>query len=941
MSTVGRDKRLNYYRMSASAVIAELRSHRHGLTSPEARRRRDQHGANTLIRPRQRGSGLGALRELKNLFVLPLLISAAAAWYIGEAHTAAILLAIAGVTIIAAYFRERQPHNLFTGLAQRAEPRTKVMRSGQVKVIDSSELVLGDVVHVESGEVIPADLRLLEVDDFCTADDELTGGTPYARKFTHALRAVAPLAERHNLAFMGTRVVSGNATGIVVGIGMHTELGRVAGLTAAAPSDSSPLQNELDDFAKRLAQITLVLVALLGLIAWQAGLSFTTILLFAISIVLALIPNGLVPGVNMILDWAARQFSVGRAVVKRLSATETLGAADILLLDAVGTLTEGTPTVQRLVVGKLPYTTSGLGYGAGGSILGRTGKPLGKKVLSEAALFFQAAALTSSADITLVAEAGHEPAWQAQGAPEDAALEILARKAGIHIKTLERDHPVVMNFAYDSERGVGSTVRRVGEQIIVFVRGEPEAVMQRSTHLWDHGHVRKLLAGDRAFYTEHLAPAAATSHVGLAYRIFDKPPTLRELTMANLEQKLTFLGIATVSDPLRATAVASLVAAEHAGVRIAVATEQAPPLARLLAVEAKLADTPDAATVVTGDELAQLHDSQLLELLMASRLVLSQISGEDRLRIVEIARRSGQVVALTGNCLTDIPALRRADVGIALSASPELVRDASDIALWNDSVDTILDGARSGRRAFRNIARGARATLTDNAAEILLVLISLGFNIALDIPIAITAIQIIAIDVLIQLFPITALAWDTSREQVMRAGPRRLKDHIANKQSFREFAGFGLLAALLAYGNFVLFFERAGVSAHYIDIHSPIYFRASTLACLTLVLCQVISLLLIRTEHHQPFFTRDMFANKKLLLAFAISALCLVNIIYNPALQLFLGTHDLTLNDWAAALIAAAIYLAIRLSWRSRHKHHHVILNLQRELSRAGFPTKI
>lgn len=941
MSTVGPDKRLNYYRMSADNVIAELRSHPRGLTSPEARRRRDLHGANTLIRPRQTSSWLSALRQLKNLFVLPLLVSSTAAWYLGERHTAAILLAIAGITLVASYFRERQPHTLLRGLTERVEPRTKVIRSGQVKIVNTSDLVLGDIVRVESGDAVPADLRLIDTDNFCVNDAELTGGTPFARKFSQALSAPTPLTKRHNLAFMGTRVLSGSATGIVVGIGMHTEIGRIASLTAAASSGDSPLQNELDNFAKRLAQATLVLIALLAVVAWQSSLGSTAFLLFAISIVVALLPNGLIPGVNMTLDWAARQFAVGQAVFRRLSAMETLGATDILLLDASGTITAGTPTAQKLVVGKLPYTTTGIGYTPGGSIIGRTGKPLGKKVLGQAALFFQAAALTSGAKISLVADAGREPAWQATGSTIDAALEVLARKAGIHTNVLAQDYPVVANFAFDSGRGLGSTIRRVGEQTIVFVRGTPETVMRRSTHLWDHGHVRKLLAGDRTFYAEYLEPAAATTHVGLAYRTFDTPPTLHELTMANLEQKLTFLGVATVSDPLRETAAAAIVAAKRAGVRVSLVSDQEPPLARLLAVQAHPAESPDQVTVVSGKELPQLHDSQLLELLMAGRVVFSQISSEDKLRIVEVARRSGQVIALTGTSLGDVPALRRADVGIALSRSADLVREASDIALFNDSIDIILDGVRRGRLAFSNIVRGARTMLTDNAAEISLVLISLALNIALDIPIAITALQILAIDVLVQLFPIAALAWDKAPSRLMRAGPRRLKDHILNKISLREFVGFGLLAALLSYGNFLLFFQRAGVSSHFIDIHSPIYFRASTLACLTLILCQLISLLMIRTKHHESFFNRDMFRNKKLLLAFAVSALCLVNFIYNPALQSFLSTHDLTLNDWTMALLAAGVYLAIRLSWRSRHKHHHIISSLHRELVRAGFPTKI
>ncbi len=722
------------------------------------------------------------------------------------------------------------------------------------------------------------------------------------------------------MLYMGTTVALGNGHAIVTGTGMHTELGRIANLSQTAHTDTSPLQREMNNLAIRLTQGTLLLAALLTIIELQADLGIKTSLLFAISVAAAMIPNGLVAEVNITLAQTAARMARARALVKKLSAVETLGATNIIATDKTGTLTKNEMTVTHVLIGKTEYAISGTGYEQNGAVCNTNGKPVSGRILKDLHLFFETGALASNA---LVNPPDDEHAtWYVVGDPTEGALITLARKAGLEPNKLNELFPERKEYAFDSARKRMTSVREVDGQLYAFVKGAPESIMECSNELWDHGHIRNFTARDRKFFATYNETHAAEAerNLAFAYRVLPKGFDPLKHHLEDAEQDLIFLGIASMIDPLREQVPAAMAAAQAAHVKVSIITGDFPTTAAAIAKQAGLGAGGDI-TVVMGEELPRLSDTQVLSMLLRGGAVFSRVSPEDKLRIVELARSGKQVVAVTGDGINDAPALKRADIGVAMGRTgTDVAKEAAEIILLDDSFATLVMAIEQGRLTFQNIKNAARCALTDNMGELITVLISLAATAIWGIPAAITAIQILAIDIIAQMFPITALGWDPAIGQLMRAHPRSTQDHIINRKTITEFISFGLLAAALAYGNYLLYFTRHHISPLHLSTNAMPYLQASILTYVTIVLCQFMNLLLVRAQG-QPLLSKHLYSNKKLLAAFAISLFCIANVIYNPLVQPYFGSGSLTGWDILTAVGAATVYTLIRALHRHTKKH--------------------
>jgi Ca2+-transporting ATPase len=890
-----------------------------GLSPGEAAKRRQQTGPNNLAVKHTEAWWQTYLRQFRDLMIALLVGSGVIAMFLGDKRTGIVLFALVFFNVTIGFLQEFKAEKLIESLEKLVVAHARVMREGKLTEIDSSELVPGDIVRVEAGDSVPADLRILSEEELSTNDFALTGESNPTRKFKHAISAGVPLSSRQNLAYMGTTVATGEALGVVVATGMQTELGRIAGLSATTQAKPSPLQIETTHIATRVTQGTMVLCVVLLPIAITGGLNFKDALLFAIGIASSIIPQGLPAEINTALAQAASKLARARALVKKLSAVETLGATNVILTDKTGTLTKNQMTVEHLVIGRTEYGVTGSGYETNGTITDRGGSPLPAAKLAELELFFRTGALASNARVNPPDD--EHASWHVVGDPTEGALITLARKAGLEPLELDEHYPEQKEYAFDSGRKRMSSVRTVGSQRYLFVKGAPESVLAQSSDLWDHGHVRPLTARDRSFfagYNEQHA-AAAQRNLAYAYRLLPKGFDSAHEPLEHAEKDLTFLGVVSMIDPLREAVPAAMEAARAAHMRVSIVTGDYAVTARAIATRAKLADTPEDLVVVAGEDLPSMSDAQILRHVRRGGTIFSRVAPEDKLRIVEISEKAGLVVAVTGDGINDAPALKRANIGVAMGVTgTDVAKQSAEIILLDDSFHTLVGAVQQGRTIFKNIQKGTLSCFTSNLAELTVNLVSLAAMTALGVPLAISVMQILAIDLIAELFPIAALGRDRAEGDLMQEKPRDLHAHILNRRSVTELIWCGALIGSLAFANYILFYWRRGIGAAHIEPGSDIHMQATSLTYLTIVLCQLGNILQRRSMH--GLFTRYQLHNRLLWGAMGLSLLCVCLIIYSPINQYF-ASGPLGFTDWLYALLAAIIFLAVREVY-FRHRNH-------------------
>ncbi len=919
----GGDRQLNFYRLPADEVGRQLGSGKDGLSDAEATERLGQMGPNALDVKRKEPWIVAYAQQFRDLMIVLLLASGLLSFYLGDGQAGTILLVLVFFNTAIGFLQEFKAEKLIESLEKLVVNKARVLRDNELTETASTELVPGDIVYIEAGDSVPADLRLLTEEELSTNDFALTGESQPARKFTHAIQAEVPLAGRHNQCYMGTTVATGHGYGIVIATGMHTELGRIASLSADTGRVRSPLQREMNNIATRLTQGTVVLCAALLPIAIQSGLEVKDALLFAIGFASSIIPQGLPAEINTALAQAASKLARARALVKKLSAVETLGATNVIATDKTGTLTENQMTVEHFLIGKKHYDVSGGGYEPSGSVTDEHGQPLSKSSLRELELFFATAALASNARVNPPDD--EHAVWYCLGDPTEGAAVTMAAKAGIDIAALEKSYPELREFPFDSARKRMSSIRHYGssKNLYVFVKGAPESVLEQCDELWDHGHVRKLARTDRTGILKEndLLAGKAMRNLGFAYRILPAGTDISKLDLETTEQHLTWLGFASMIDPLREEVPAAMLAARQAHIKVSIITGDSAPTARAIAVRAKLTDRPEDIEVVSGEELAALSDTRIISLVRRGGVIFSRVAPEDKLRIVSLVQGSGQVVAVTGDGINDAPALKRADIGVAMGRSgTDVAKQSAEIILLDDSFHTLIGAVQQGRVIYQNIKKATLSCFTSNAAELVVNIASLAAVSTLHIPLAISIMQILAIDLIAELFPIAALGRDKADGDLMHSPPRNSREHILNRRSVADLLWCGLLIGGFAFANYLLFFGRNGIDPQGLASGSHVHMQATALTYLTIVLCQLANILQRRSS--KGLFTRYQFHNRSLWIAIGFSLFCVLHIIYNPWIAPYFRSAPLSAADWLYAIAAMAIFIAIREFQRHNRLHH-------------------
>ncbi|MBL8731812.1 MAG: cation-translocating P-type ATPase [Planctomycetes bacterium] len=876
-----------WHAATAVVVLAALQSRADGLTTREVHDRQGRFGPNEVAAA-ERGSAWRVLgNQFQNVLIVVLLVATALSAALGHAVEAVAITAIVAFAVGLGFVQELRAERALLALRQLAAPLAVVRRDGVEVEVPARELVPGDVLQLRAGDRLAADARLLEAVNLLVDEAPLTGeSTPVAKRAEPACAASAALADHEVMVHAGTAISSGRGRAVVVATAMATELGRIAGMLQAVEPLRTPLQQNLDRLGRQLARAALVVVALIVALGLLRGQPFVELLVFGIALAVAVVPEALPAVVTVSLAIGVRRLATRRALMRRLPAVETLGSTTIICSDKTGTLTRDEMTVRVLHVAGRSIEVTGVGY-----------EPEGRFVVDGAAIepeatlreFLTAAVLCGDAHIEHDAATGR---WRVKGDPTEGALVVAASKAGLQQDEITRRCPRLAEIPFSSEAKRMVTLHHVAGGTVAYAKGAPEVVLAACTHVrTGHGDV-ELQADAR----QHLLEVAREM-AGRALRVL--AVARREVdTLAAAGGGLTWLGLAGMIDPPRDEARAALDVCRRAGIEVVMITGDHPvtaeAVARELGLLAGAAAPQHRHRVLTGAELDALDDGALRRVL-PDVAVFARVSPAHKLRLVSALQAAGHVVAMTGDGVNDAPALKQADIGVAMGITGTAVaREAAAMTLTDDDFASIVAAVEQGRAVFANIRKYLMFLLSSNIGEIgLMATASL-----LGLPLPLTAVQILYVNLATDGLPALALSVDPPAADLMRRPPRQHGRGVLT----RPVVGLMVLAGAWSTLANVTLFAWA--------LHSgrPLA-EAMTLTFVALVLIQFVKAFVFRSERestlHRPF------ANRWLDLAITWEIVLLVVIVQAPALHEAFGTRALHGRDWLLAAGTAATILPV------------------------------
>jgi P-type Ca2+ transporter type 2C len=870
-----------------------------GLSSAEASRRLARDGPNELERRGGPSVWSLAAAQFRGVAVWVLAAAAVASGLLGEWTDAAAILAILVLDAVLGFVQEFRAERALLALRRLAAPTSRVLRDGSPATVPSREVVRGDVLLLDAGDVVPADSRLASAHSLRTLESALTGESVPVEKTTDPIEGEdaerTSVGDRTNVVFAGTSIVAGRGAAVVVATGASTELGRIANLLESAGRDETPLQRRLDRLGIALVWASLAVVALVFALGLVRHVPLLDMALTAVSLAVAAIPEGLPAVVTIALALGVQRMVKRHVLVRRLPAVETLGSTSVICSDKTGTLTQNEMTVRALIVGGREVRVTGEGYATRGEfhVDGSAVDPSTSSDLRRA-LWIGAACNSAS----LRRDGG------IVGDPTEAALLVAAAKGGIATDAVQAEEPLVEEIPFDSTRKRMTTIRRTKGGDVAYVKGAPESMVPRCIAALEGTTVRPLdaAAAERIRAENARLAARALRVLALAERRLSEPSTRAE----DVERDLVFVGLVAMNDPARPEARASVETCRRAGIRTVMITGDHRATAVAIAQDLGILGSGDRA--VAGDELERTTDAEL-ERDVDRIAVYARVSPEHKLRIVRAWRRRGAVVAMTGDGVNDAPALKEADIGVAMGlAGTEVSKEASDMILTDDDFSSIVAAVEEGRAIFDSIRKFAFYLLSCNVGEILTMLVAS----VLGWPLPLLPLQILWVNLVTDGLPALALGVDPAEPGVMERPPRRRDEGILTRRFVGDVLGVGAMiaaCALLAFA-LVLFVEDEGLV------------RARTAAFTVLSASQLVHSFNCRSER-ESIFRLGLGTNRSLVVAFGASLALQFAAVTIPPLQRIFDTQPLSALDWAsAAALATSPLWIVELSkaWRRRSR---------------------
>lgn len=898
------------FQMDVKEVLEGLKTGEKGLSKAEAARRLKKYGKNELKAKLKMPIWLIFLSQFKELLIIILILGGIISFMIGNIRDGIIIFIIVLVNAVIGFIHEYKAGKIIDKLKNLITSPAKVIRDGELTEISQEQLVPGDIIKVDEGDKLPADVRLIEVNGLKTNDFALTGESVPQEKQTEPIKEDVGIGDRTNMAYAGTTIAIGNATAVVVATGMDTETGKIASLTEEAGETQTPLQKELRHLANQLTIAVIFLGIALFIVGRIQDFSLYMSLVYALGVAMAMVPQALPAQVTVSLSTGSNRLAERKAVVKNLLSVETLGSTTVICTDKTGTLTTNEMTVRSFWFNGKKYSVTGVGCEPKGDLLDEKEKPLNKKQNQDLKILMHTTTMACNARI-------HKPdknhkSWYSIGDPTEAALITLSSKGGFFSDKKDKENTKIQEFPFDSEIRRMSTVRKVNGDIVLTLKGSTESILSISKYIYKNGKNIQMTSKQKKEIQKINEQYSEEGLRVLAIARRELKPQKEEYEREKAEKDVTFLGLMAMIDPPKEGVEQAIKDSQKAHIRVFILTGDHPETAQAVGREIGLPDPGKSTPIIIGTELKKLDKRKLKKLLKENQyIIFSRVDPEDKLRIVATLEEQGEVVAVTGDGVNDAPALKKAHIGVAMGQrGNDVAKEASRLVLLDDNFSTLVHAVEEGRTIYTNLKKTVFASLTTNVGELAVVLLGLMAAALADYPIPILAAQILAIDLLGEIGPLTLLTFDPPGKDTMTRYPRKLDEHMLTWVSTSEITFMGIVIGALAFLNFYLFMVRNGISLTINDVNTMAYFKATALSYCTIIFCQYVNILQ-RREERVSLFHRNFFSNKILLISILMTIGLVAIIIYAPYISHFMAFGPLALIDWLFVLGAAFVYLFI------------------------------
>lgn len=902
---------MEFYKRHIDTLVKQFNSNiQNGLDENGILSVRKKFGKNALKTVNTRSIYRILLGQFTSPLVLILMVASLASFYLQQPRDGLILLIIVVLNALIGFFQEWKSENILASIKKLVVEKCTVIREGKASEIFSEDLVPGDIVLLSEGVGVPADIRLVESDGFSANEFILTGESlPSSKDHSFISEKTISISEIKNCVFMGTTVARGEAKGIVYATGMQTEIGKISSSSQKIKTTDAPIQTEIKDVAKKLTYATLLIGILLFGTRLLLNDTMAVALVFSISVAAAMVPEGLPAQISMALALAVGRLAKRKAIVKKIASAQTLGSATVIASDKTGTITKNEMTITGCHLNGMTFSVSGLGYKPEGEILDEKGQVLIKDSLGDLKVFFLSGFLSSTGKINPPDK--YHPGWYSIGDPTEASFAALAMKAGFILEEVDKDYQVVKSFSFDSFRKRAAIIRKHNSKVISFVKGSLESVLDSSTKIIVNGNVKELTDAEKKEIISMSAAFAenALRIIAIAYKDLDSKT---DYTIDDAEQDLTFAGFVTMLDPPHEEVKEAIESVFKAHIKVFMITGDNEVTAKAIAKNIGLMnENNEFPDVVNGDSLQKMSDEQVCATFSKRAVIYSRVSPDDKFRIVDLLKKQGEVVAVTGDGVNDTLSLKRADIGVAMGSSgSKVAQEAANIILLDDNFSTIVLAVKEGRTIFRNLEKTIKTNLSSNIAELTCVLAGFAGAFA-GIATPIFAVQILLIDMIGEMFPLIMLTYDPPEKRMMENPPRNPKNKILTKETMMGILFNGTLMGLASYGAFLAeYFHNHHLANH--------YEKAMTVTFVSIVFCQYANLLSRRT--YGPALGKYLFSNKSLFYAFALSVSLMLLLIYVPVFNLYFHTSSLMLVDWLYPLTAGALCLTV-YEYRKKRKN--------------------